>query len=42
MYKELQRKRQLEKRKVPRALPEVSFVEPEVTKDYSEKKTWNI
>lgn len=42
MYKEFQRKRHLEKRKVPRPLPKVSFVEPEVTKDYSEKKTWNI
>lgn len=38
MYKEFQRKRHLEKRKVPRPLPKVSFVEPEVTKDYSEKK----
>lgn len=42
MYKEFQRKRHLEKRKVPRPLPKVSFVEPEVTEDYSEKKKLGI
>lgn len=42
MYNEFQRKWYLGK-KLLRSSPKLSFVEPEVTKDYSEKKkSWNI